>query len=200
MALRYINARIKNRRDIKDNLTSNNPLLYDGEITIEQDTGHFKFGDGVHKYNDLPYAYEALKNIYATIESPHFTGIPTAPQPDEDNPNPSQLVTVDYLDKHSSIESGDKSTSGGASSTQWYIKFPGPGKIMMQFGYSNFGSGTVVFNIPFKQIYTFIPMGDGYGNAGKMGCSNVSATSATCNSHQFSSVHRMYWIAVGSYE
>lgn len=53
--LRYIKGRIKNRRDTKESLSDNNPLLYDGEICIESDTNKFKFGDGVTRWNDLPY-------------------------------------------------------------------------------------------------------------------------------------------------
>lgn len=53
--LRYIDGRLKNRRDTKDTLASNNPLLYDGELCIESDTNKIKFGDGVTRWNDLPY-------------------------------------------------------------------------------------------------------------------------------------------------
>lgn len=54
-SLRYINARIKNRRDTKANLTNTNPLLYSGELILEQDTNKIKMGDGVTLYNELPY-------------------------------------------------------------------------------------------------------------------------------------------------
>lgn len=53
--LRYIKGRIKNRRDNKDTLTTQNPLLYDGELCIEQDTNKLKCGDGITRYVDLPY-------------------------------------------------------------------------------------------------------------------------------------------------
>lgn len=53
--LRYIKGRVKNRRDTLEKLTDTNPLLYDGELCIESDTLKFKFGDGVTRYNDLPY-------------------------------------------------------------------------------------------------------------------------------------------------
>lgn len=54
-SLRYINARIKNRRDTKANLADTNPLLYSGELILEQDTNKIKMGDGVTLYNELPY-------------------------------------------------------------------------------------------------------------------------------------------------
>ena len=53
--LRYIKGRVKNRRDTKDAWLSSNPLLYDGELAIEQDTNKLKCGDGITKYKDLPY-------------------------------------------------------------------------------------------------------------------------------------------------
>lgn len=55
MALRIIKGRIKNRRDLKDTLSSNNPLLYEGELCLEQDTNKLKIGDGITRWNDLPY-------------------------------------------------------------------------------------------------------------------------------------------------
>lgn len=53
--LRIIKGRIKNRRDTKEVFEKNNPLLYDGELCIEQDTNKLKCGDGVTRYIDLPY-------------------------------------------------------------------------------------------------------------------------------------------------
>lgn len=53
--LRIIKGRIKNRRDTKEVFEKNNPLLYDGELCVEQDTNKLKCGDGVTRYNDLPY-------------------------------------------------------------------------------------------------------------------------------------------------
>lgn len=55
VTLRYIKGRVKNRRDTKDAWLSSNPLLYDGELAIEQDTNKLKCGDGITKYKDLPY-------------------------------------------------------------------------------------------------------------------------------------------------
>lgn len=36
--------------------TTNNPILMNGEIGVESDTRKFKFGDGVHQWNDLKYS------------------------------------------------------------------------------------------------------------------------------------------------
>lgn len=57
MSLRYINARIKSRRDTKENWETNNPLLYDGELCVEfdKDKAKMKCGDGVTRWEDLPY-------------------------------------------------------------------------------------------------------------------------------------------------
>ena len=37
-------------------MTAANPLLARREIAVEIDTGKIKVGDGVHNWNDLPYA------------------------------------------------------------------------------------------------------------------------------------------------
>lgn len=37
-------------------LTAANPLLLDGEVVYESDTGRHKIGDGVKVWNALPYA------------------------------------------------------------------------------------------------------------------------------------------------
>ena len=58
--LRYINGRIKNRRDTKDDWSKDNPLLYDGELALEQDTNKLKMGDGITRWNDLPYISAGL--------------------------------------------------------------------------------------------------------------------------------------------
>ena len=59
--LRYINGRIKSRRDTKTSWAESNPLLYDGELAIEMDDNSSKLklkmkcGDGITRWNDLPY-------------------------------------------------------------------------------------------------------------------------------------------------
>lgn len=59
--LRYIDGRIKNRRDEKTTWSSTNPLLYDGELAVEMDSSSSKIkmklkcGDGITRWNDLPY-------------------------------------------------------------------------------------------------------------------------------------------------
>ena len=47
--------RIQLRRDTAANWASVNPILADGEIGLEQDTGQFKLGNGVSAYTALPY-------------------------------------------------------------------------------------------------------------------------------------------------
>lgn len=44
-------------------LTAANPLLLDGEIVYESDTGKYKIGDGTTSWNSLPYkSAEAVKS------------------------------------------------------------------------------------------------------------------------------------------
>ncbi len=52
-------TRIKNKKDTSARWTTNNPLLLNGEIAIEVDVNNrawIKIGDGVTKYNSLPYS------------------------------------------------------------------------------------------------------------------------------------------------
>ena len=46
---------IQLRRDTATNWTTNNPILAEGEPSLETDTGRLKFGDGTTAYNSLPY-------------------------------------------------------------------------------------------------------------------------------------------------
>lgn len=47
--------RIRLRRDVADDWVSINPLLKNGEPGYEEDTGRLKIGDGLNRWNTLPY-------------------------------------------------------------------------------------------------------------------------------------------------
>lgn len=49
-------VRIQIRRGLAAQWTSANPLLAEGELAAETDTGKFKVGNGVDYWNDLEYA------------------------------------------------------------------------------------------------------------------------------------------------
>lgn len=87
---------IQQRRDTAATWTSVNPILYEGEAGHETDTGKWKLGDGVTAWDALPYKSDvdsvAGKTGVVTLEvadiadaapidSPTFTGSPTAPTP-----------------------------------------------------------------------------------------------------------------------
>jgi hypothetical protein len=55
MACVTTNAKILIRRDVGANWVSSNPILLDGEMGYEKDTGKMKIGDGVTRWNDLVY-------------------------------------------------------------------------------------------------------------------------------------------------
>jgi len=62
--------RIQLRRDISENWNDTNPVLAEGEIGLETDTGLFKIGDGYTHWNQLEYygsQYFALKHHTHTI-------------------------------------------------------------------------------------------------------------------------------------
>lgn len=49
-------GRIQHPRYTAAALTAKNPMLLDGEVVYESDTGAHKIGDGVTAWNALPYA------------------------------------------------------------------------------------------------------------------------------------------------
>lgn len=51
---------IQIRRDTAANWTSSNPILADGEMGYEKDTGKFKFGDAVTAWNSLAYTGKSI--------------------------------------------------------------------------------------------------------------------------------------------
>ena len=55
MACVTTNAKILIRRDTTANWTTVNPILKDGEMGYEKDTGKMKIGDGVTAWNALSY-------------------------------------------------------------------------------------------------------------------------------------------------
>jgi hypothetical protein len=50
-----VSTHILHRRDTAANWTSVNPVLYAGELGLEEDTGKFKWGDGVTAWASLDY-------------------------------------------------------------------------------------------------------------------------------------------------
>ena len=56
--MKQINSRIQLKTDTAALWTSGNPLLLSGEIGFESDTGRFKVGDGVTRWNSLEYKNE----------------------------------------------------------------------------------------------------------------------------------------------
>lgn len=55
MACVTTNAKILIRRDMAANWVTVNPILGDGEMGYEKDTGKMKIGNGVTSWNALPY-------------------------------------------------------------------------------------------------------------------------------------------------
>ena len=64
MDKKTLNTRIQNKRDIKSNWESNNPVLLKGEFAIVEDGNEIriKVGDGVTNYNGLPFIDDPLRN------------------------------------------------------------------------------------------------------------------------------------------
>lgn len=110
---------LKVRRDTAANWAANNPTPYEAEICYETDTKKLKIGDGSTAYNSLTYftlpaattsapglmsAADKTKlngitiSLYAKINSPAFTGIPTAPSiPNPYNIGSQQIANLDHV-------------------------------------------------------------------------------------------------------
>ena len=63
MACVTTKSKILIRRDLAASWVSTNPILGDGEMGYEKDTGKMKIGDGIHNWNTLSY----FGNIPATF-------------------------------------------------------------------------------------------------------------------------------------
>lgn len=75
MATNIVNVRLVHRHDTKTNWATKNPVLLQGEIGIEDDSGLFKIGDGVKAWDALGYANDAKT-------ASHYEGEATAEETD----------------------------------------------------------------------------------------------------------------------
>lgn len=75
MATNIVNVRLVHRHDTKANWATKNPVLLQGEIGIEDDSGLFKIGDGVKAWDALSYANDAKT-------ASHYEGEATAEETD----------------------------------------------------------------------------------------------------------------------
>lgn len=84
-----MSARIRNKRDTAQNWISNNPVLLDGEIGID-DYGRIKVGDGETAWVDLPYAMSQFR-----VEPVQAGGAETATV--SVNPNAEKAMIVEAV-------------------------------------------------------------------------------------------------------
>lgn len=72
-----LNVRIKHKRDLETNWSTNNPVLLKGEcVIVDMNDGsvRIKIGDGVNNFTSLTYADDDLRNIILGInEVPSYT-------------------------------------------------------------------------------------------------------------------------------
>src|ERR1017187_619453 len=85
--------RIQIRRDYAANWTAANPVLQQGEPALETDTKQQKMGDGSTAWVSLPYI---VAPTGAPLNSPAFTGTPTAPTPTPGD-NTTKLATTAFV-------------------------------------------------------------------------------------------------------
>ena len=74
-------GRFKFARKTAATWTSDNPILLEGEIGIESDTGLTKFGDGSTAWNSLGYAFVALTQDQTIAGVKTFSSSPIVPTP-----------------------------------------------------------------------------------------------------------------------
>lgn len=70
MAEKPVNAKVQQRNDTAENWLLQNPVLLQGEIGVENDTGKVKIGDGSSPWAALPYfggGSLTLKEIFDAI-------------------------------------------------------------------------------------------------------------------------------------
>ena len=69
--IREVQTRIKMKKDFDINWETNNPILLDGEmifvVTSSGDT-RTKVGNGINRYNDLPFTDEKLPKVNTSDE------------------------------------------------------------------------------------------------------------------------------------
>lgn len=64
MACVTTKAKILIRRDTSTSWTNINPILGDGEMGYEKDTGKLKIGDGIRTWNQLPYFQPQTSTLF----------------------------------------------------------------------------------------------------------------------------------------
>lgn len=106
---------VQNRQDTAQNWYTYNPVLRSGELGSESDTGRAKMGDGTTPWNSLNYwnpAGAAVGADAAPLNSPAFTGTPTAPTASPGT-STTQLATTAFVEEAVSAGGG----RGGAVSS-----------------------------------------------------------------------------------
>lgn len=87
---------IQIRRGSNAAFNSVNPVLASGEPAFAIDVGILKIGDGVTHWTNLTPITSGNIGNYALLDSPHFTGIPTAPTANSGT-NTTQIATTAFV-------------------------------------------------------------------------------------------------------
>ena len=94
-------TRLQMRRDTAANWTSNNPMLAQGEIGVETDTGKIKIGTGAASWTTLSYYPNVTGSIVGTTDTQTLTNktltSPTVNNSTDNYPllkSPQEVVTV----------------------------------------------------------------------------------------------------------
>lgn len=98
-------TRVQLRRDSKENLRKNDPILRSGEPIVELETGRIKIGDGKRRWNELEYSNTIPKEIEELIDE-------TARKLSEEiaRAEEAEKANADAIDALESTHATDKAT------------------------------------------------------------------------------------------
>ena len=145
-----ISTRIAQRFDKLDNWTAKNPTLISGELAIvsAQNQTRFKVGDGVHKFNDLPFVDQTQLSTLSAYASVVSAGSLAVGYKNEAAPQSLAVGSNVSAKAQHSIALGNKAATSSLDS----FVFNGDNSYLAQ-PYYDHGEGTFNVNVPLSGIW-----------------------------------------------
>lgn len=185
MSTKTISTKILLRNDTAANWVTENPILGKGEMGVEIDTQKFKFGDGIHTWNELGYGHSAdippaSPTTAGTMSAADFVKLSNIEENAEENvietvkvngtalvPDANKAVDVEVPTKTSDLTNdGDGSDNNSPFATQAYVSEHG-GKIdKIQVNGTEQTITNKTVNIPVPEAATTAPAMDGTAAVG----------------------------------
>ena len=145
-----ISTRIAQRFDKLDKWTAKNPTLISGELAIvsAQNQTRFKVGDGVHKFNDLPFVDQTQLSTLSAYASDVSAGSLAVGYKNEAAPQSLAVGSNVSAKAQHSIALGNKAATSSLDS----FVFNGDNSYLAQ-PYYDHGEGTFNVNVPLSGIW-----------------------------------------------